>query len=180
VVKAGEQDADERLLIQAAQRDRSRFAQLYERHFDRVYAFIARRVRDRGDVQDLTSEVFQQALANVGRFEWRGAPFNAWLFRIAGNAIADHYHGRGREEHLSEGADPPYEDDLEAVEERTRLFQLVRRLPADQQLVIRRRFADEKRIREIAQELGRTEGAVKQLPQGMHQRGNAHWPGGRH
>jgi RNA polymerase sigma-70 factor (ECF subfamily) len=114
-------------------------------------------------VQDLTSEVFQQALANLARFEWRGVPFAAWLYRIAANAIADHYHRRAREEHLAAGNDPPHEDDLEQVEARARLFQLVRGLPSDQRLVIQRRFADEKRIREIAQELGRTEGAVKQL-----------------
>jgi len=53
-----------------------------------VYAFIARRIRNREEAQDLTSDVFHQALANLGRFEWRGVPFAAWLFRIAANVIA--------------------------------------------------------------------------------------------
>jgi RNA polymerase sigma-70 factor (ECF subfamily) len=162
-VKTGEVEIDERLLIREAQRDRRRFAELYERNFDRVYAYVARRVRDRGDVQDLTSEVFQQALRNLGRFEWRGVPFAAWLYRIAANAIADHYHRRAREEQLAEGADPPQHDDLEHVEARARLYQMVRTLPPDQRLVIERRFSDQRRIREIAAEMGRTEGAVKQL-----------------
>src|SRR5215468_5237278 len=79
----------EKRLVEAAQFDPRRFADLYELYFDRVYAFIARRVRDRGETEDLTSEVFHRALANLARFEWRGTPFLAWLYRIAHNAIAD-------------------------------------------------------------------------------------------
>src|SRR5215510_734101 len=79
----------ERLLIEAAQKDPARFAELYEINFGRVYAFIARRVRDRSEIEDLTSEVFHQALAALPRFEWRGAPFAAWLFKIASNTIID-------------------------------------------------------------------------------------------
>src|SRR5258708_31033249 len=65
---------DERLLIEAAQRDNARFADLYELYFDRVYAYVVRRVFDRSDAEDLTSEVFHHALANLGRFEWRAGP----------------------------------------------------------------------------------------------------------
>src|SRR3989442_12843308 len=79
----------ERLLIEAAQKDPSRFAALYENNFERVYAFVVRRVRDRHEAEDLTAEVFQHALANLSRFEWRGVPFAVWLYRIAGDAVAD-------------------------------------------------------------------------------------------
>src|SRR3989442_12568322 len=82
----GKEEA-ERLLIEAAQRDPSRFAELYEDNFERVYAFIARRVRDRDEAEDLTSEVFHQALANLARFEWRGVPFAAWLFLTAAHPV---------------------------------------------------------------------------------------------
>ena len=154
-------ESDERLLIEAAQQDPSRFAELYEIHFDRVYSFIARRVCDRSEAQDLTSHVFYQAMANLGRFEWRGAPFAAWLFRIASNSIANHYQRLTKEQNVPAPNSP--EADLEEVERQARLFQLVRRLPEDQQRVIQMRFAEEKSIREIASELGRGEGAVKQL-----------------
>src|SRR4030095_4374771 len=70
---------DERLLVEARKADPSRFADLYERNFDRVYAFVARRVGSRSEAEDLTAEVFHQALAHLRRFEWRGAPFRAWL-----------------------------------------------------------------------------------------------------
>ena len=89
--------AEERLLVEAAQKDPARFAELYEVNFERVYAFIAWRIGDRDAAEDLTSEVFHKALANLRRFEWRGAPFAAWLLRIAANAIADRAQRGGKE-----------------------------------------------------------------------------------
>ncbi len=157
--------AHERLLVEAAQGDPARFADLYEINFELVYAYIARRVGDRAMAEDLTSEVFRKALENLPRFTWRGVPFAAWLLRIAANMVAD------RSKHTATIVDITDLDDaaesaqfrLEEVEQRARLFRLVDQLPADQGRVVRLRFAEEKSIREIAQELGRTEGAVKQL-----------------
>lgn len=83
--------------MEAAQRDRSRFAELYEQNFERVYAYVARRVPRRQEAEEVTSEVFHQALENLGRFEWRGAPLAAWLYRIAANAIADRWRRAARE-----------------------------------------------------------------------------------
>ena len=158
-------ESEERLLIEAAQKDPSRFAELYEQNFHRVYAYVARRIRDRAETQDLTAYVFHQALANLGKFKWKGSPFAAWLYRIAANAIADQAKRKMRES--SEQLNPSSENltaaDLEEVERRARLFGAIDKLPADQRLVIVRRFADEKSIREIAAELGRSEGAIKQL-----------------
>ena len=156
-------EADERLLVEAAQRDPSRFAELYQQNFERVYAFVLRRVQERSHAEDLTSEVFHQALKNLNRYEWRGVPFAAWLLRIASNAIADHMHKAVREQSLAEGEDVDPKAGMQEVEQRATLFALVSTLPADQQTVIRMRFAEEKSIREIAKALGRTEGAVKQL-----------------
>jgi RNA polymerase sigma-70 factor, ECF subfamily len=163
-LKVLKKETDERLLVEAARSDPGRFAELYELNFERVYAFIASRVRDRDVAQDLTAEVFQQALANLGRFEWRGVPFAAWLLRIAANAIADRWkriaRERGTPSHKNSDPDEP---GLEDIEHRASLYRLVGSLPADQRRVIVLRFAEEKSIREIAQMLGRTEGAVKQL-----------------
>ena len=158
-------ESDERLLIEAAQKDPSRFAELYELHFDRVYAYVARRVRDRAETQDLTAHVFQQALANLGKFKWRGAPFAAWLYRIASNAIADHARRnmRATNDQESKVETTSAAVDLEGVERRARVFRAVEKLPDDQRRVIVLRFAEEKSIREIADELGRSEGAIKQL-----------------
>jgi len=171
---AKEREAEEQLLVEAAQRDPAQFAGLYRYFFETVYSYVARRVRNRDEAEDLTAEVFQKALASLPRFKWRGAPFAAWLFRIASNMIAD------RAKRLARGAvDPQNAGDLsgdqpadskkdtqanlEDVERQSQLFRLVEELADDQRRVVMMRFTEEKSIREIAQELGRTEGAVKQL-----------------
>ena len=160
-------ESDERILVEAAQRDPSRFAELYERNFDRVYAYVSRRLTDRSAVEDVTAEVFRRALANLGRFEWRGSPFVAWLVRIAANAVTDHWRRVSREQPMLEADGPESAPSdpasIDAVERRALLFRLVRSLPADQRRVIEMRFAQEKGVREIARELNRSEGAVKQL-----------------
>ncbi|MGH9729382.1 MAG: RNA polymerase sigma factor, partial [Candidatus Acidiferrales bacterium] len=125
----------ERLLVGAAQKDPRRFGELYELHFERVYAYIARRVGNRDDAQDLTSEVFHHALANIGKFEWRGAPFAAWLLRIASNAIADKWRNASRERG-NPTQDGFEEVDFAEVDERARLFQLVKTLPGEQRRVV--------------------------------------------
>ena len=154
---------DERLLIEAAQRDPSHFAELYEHNFDRVYAYIAYRVRNREEAQDLTAEVFHQALANIERFEWRGAPFIAWLMRIAANTLADRWHRNSREPSVAEDDAPEQAAADACIEQRVMLAKLVDTLPDDQRLVILRRFVEQRSLRDIALELGRSEGAVKQL-----------------
>ena len=166
-MKALKKEADERLVIEAAQKDPSRFAELYENNFARVYAFIVRRVGNRTETEDLTSEVFHQALANLKRFEWRGIPFSAWLFRIAANLISDRWQRSGREQ----PADDPQQietaqaspAEIEDVERRATLFRLVETLPAEQRRVLVLRFVEQKSIREVAREVRKTEGAVKQL-----------------
>jgi RNA polymerase sigma-70 factor (ECF subfamily) len=155
------QSADDRMQIEHAQRDPARFGELYEAHFYRVYAYIARRVRDRHRAEDLTADVFREALAGLGKFEWRGVPFAAWLLRIASRAVADHYTRAGREAGTAAANPEPHTP--QDIERHVMLFQLVDRLPETQARVIRLRFVEQKSVREIAQVLGRSEGAVKQL-----------------
>jgi RNA polymerase sigma-70 factor, ECF subfamily len=161
---------DERLLIEGAQLDRARFADLYEHYFEVVYAYVARRVKDRATTEDLTSEVFRKALASLPRYRWTGAPFAAWLFRIASNLIADRAKREARlaassadTDLISHDSGKDTQASLENVERRAQLIRLVEKLPEDQRRVVALRFADEKSIREIAAELDRSEGAVKQL-----------------
>ena len=160
-------EPDEQTLVEAAQRDPSRFAELYERNFHRVYGYVWRHLAHRSAAEDVTAEVFRQALAKLGQFEWRGVPFAAWLLRIAANAVADHWRRVSREQLIvnANGPEPSpaIPADIDTVEDRSLLFRLVRTLPADQRRVIEMRFAEEKGIKEIARQLNRTEGAVKQL-----------------
>ena len=163
-MKGPENQSEERSLIEAAQQDPRRFAGLYELHFERVYAYIARRVRDRAAAEELTAHVFHQALANLNKYKWRGAPFAAWLFRIAANSIADRANRAARETSLpAQEIGISAEPDLEKIEIVARVYKLVDELPWDQRHVVRARFAEEKSIREIAQQMSRSEGAIKQL-----------------
>jgi RNA polymerase sigma-70 factor (ECF subfamily) len=120
-------------------------------------------VQNRHEAEDLTAEVFQHALANIARFEWRGVPFAAWLYRIAANMISDQF-----KEASKHRPEPVTDDDLDhsawtEIERRAILFQLVAQLPEDQRSVLIKRFVEQRSISDIATELGRSEGAIKQL-----------------
>jgi RNA polymerase sigma-70 factor, ECF subfamily len=165
-LKALKKEADERLLIEAAQKDPARFAELYEINFERVYAYAVRRVGNRAEAEDLTADVFHQALANLKRFEWRGIPFAAWLFRIAANLISDRWQRSGREVaddsgQIESAQVSPVE--IEEVERRATLYRLVNTLPEEQRRVVVLRFVEQKSIKEVARQIRKTEGAVKQL-----------------
>ena len=155
-------EREERLLIESAQRDPARFAELYEVYCDRVYAYVERRVEIRAEAEDLVSDVFHHALANLRRYEWRGSPFSAWLFRIAANKIADRWERLGRERAMER---PPETEaaDQEEAQDRAKVFALVLELPEDQRKVLELRFVAEKSTREVAEAMGRSEGAIKQL-----------------
>ena len=164
-MKALKKEADERLLIEAAQKDPARFADLYENNFERVYAYVVKRVQDRAEAEDVTAEVFHHALANLKRFEWRGIPFAAWLFRIAANEISDRRQRSNREvtDDDAFGSAQVRPAEIEEVENRATLFQLVDILPAEQKRVVVLRFVELKSIKEVARAIRKTEGAVKQL-----------------
>ncbi|MGB6384740.1 MAG: sigma-70 family RNA polymerase sigma factor [Terriglobales bacterium] len=153
---------DEQLQVEAARQNPARFAELYENNFDRVYAYIACRIRNREEAQDATADVFHRALASLPRFEWRGLPFVAWLLGIAANVLSDRWQRVAtQQEVVADDLDQiGIEDD---IEQRAMLYQLVDTLPADQRHVIIRRFVGQKSLREIATEFGRSEGAIKQL-----------------
>ena len=151
----------EREQVEAAKRDPAQFAALYEANFFRVYAYLARRTSRREIAEDLTQEVFRDALLNLQKFEWRGTPFAAWLLRMAANAVADYYSKANRNN--AEPIEIPPDPAEHQIERAAMLYQLVDRLPAAQQRVIEARFVEDKSIREIALELERSEGAIKQL-----------------
>ena len=170
-------ETEERRLVEAAQQDRARFGDVYERYFELVYGYVARRVRDRAATEDLTSEVFRKALAHIDRFKWTGAPFGAWLLRIASNVIADRAKRQAKDGvrvdesslmvglplRMHAGSPQTQQTELEESERRAWVIRKVDELPDDQRRVVRMRFAEEKSIRQIAEELGRSEGAIKQL-----------------
>ena len=169
-------EPDDRSLVEAAQADPARFLDLYDRHFHRVWAFVVRRASSREEAEDVTSEVFRKALEHLPRYEWRGTPFVAWLFRIASNTLTSRWQMAGRE-----SGDPlPEVASADAdVERHAMLFQLVERLPDVQRQVIELRFVEQRSLHEVAETLGKTQGAVKQLQHRALETLRAEWGVGR-
>lgn len=162
---------DEGELVKAAQEDPANFGPLYELYVDRIYRYAYRRVGTHHDAEDVTAQTFQQALGALPKYEWRGLPFGAWLFRIAANII--NRRGRtGKREFPVEDvtvfsfAEDVAEDPVDRVardELADELNALVDGLPEDQQRALILKFSHGLKNREIGELMGRSEGAVKQL-----------------
>jgi RNA polymerase sigma-70 factor (ECF subfamily) len=157
--------AAERELILAAQRDRAAFAPLYERYVDQIFAYALSLTGNRESAEDVTAATFARALEDLPRFEWRGVPYSAWLYRVATNLVA---RGRRRpgwielSPHLvADGLGP--EEEAERRDRAGEVRAAVATLPDDQRQAILLRFGGELRNREIAEIMDRSEGAVKLL-----------------
>src|SRR5947209_17117191 len=168
----------ERRLVEAARDDPVAFGALYEQHVDAIYAYALHRVRDGAVAEDVVAETFHRALENLGRYEWRGVPFSAWLYRIASNVIAARYRHEPAVhlddvDHLHHDGIGP--EQLLLLGERSHeLRAAVDALPTDQQQAVILRYGQRLRNKEIAHIMGRSEGAVKQLLHraldGLHKR----------
>ena len=133
----------------------------------RSFGTTAARTRNVPDAEDLAEEVFIRALDALERFEWRQAPFSAWLFRIAHNALVSHQRrngARGPTAPLSPGLPMKTQGPEEAVEARLTLDEVMaatRNLPEAQRRVIALRFGAGLTVAETARALGKGEGNVK-------------------
>ena len=98
------QHLDENTLVEQAKAEPNAFGELYERYVDRIYSYIYYRVGNDEDAEDLTARTFFQALDKISAYEDRGAPFSAWLYRIAHNLVANLHRQRSRHKTV------PFED----------------------------------------------------------------------
>jgi RNA polymerase sigma-70 factor (ECF subfamily) len=160
-------DVHEAALITAARTDSDAFARLYDHTAPEVYRFAFSLTRDHVRAEDVTSEVYRRALMRLDRYEDRGKPFVAWLLTIARNLVRDEARRRsGRETPLMDHdcrVDEWPGDGLLRAEEAGALHVAVARLPEVQQRVVVLRFGHERSVKEVADEMGKTEAAVKQL-----------------
>jgi len=157
------------LVERAVSGDADAFAGLYEAYVDRVYRFIFFRVGESRLAEDLTSQTFLKAWEGLGRYQIRGLPFGAWLFRIARNKVIDNYRVSKEtvslEAALSTQPDPQGKVD-EKVEGHLEVEQLrvaLRRLTEDQRQVLTLKFIEGLSTREISQITGKQEGAIRAL-----------------
>jgi len=135
--------------------DRAAFAELYDAHVDSVYRYLLYRVREPSDAEDLTSDVFTRAFANIHRYRWQGKSFLAWLYTIARNAVTDRRR-RQRPTVDLENAFGLAEDGPTAHEHAVRgeevdaLRGAVKHLTTEQQEVLVLRFVENMSSRQVA------------------------------
>lgn len=167
---SADEQAVEAQLVERAKSDPSAFSELYERYVDRIYAYVYYRTGDPRDAEDLTARVFYRALAHMPEFNQTGAPFVAWLYRIAHNLVANWHRDKTRHPELpldlwepaplTEGA--PHAQ-AERSETQTNLLEAIRGLPWERQQLLILKFVDGLSNLEIGTILGRSEGAIKSL-----------------
>lgn len=167
---------EEFLLVERAKQDPEAFGQLFDRYYGQIFGFLFRRIGERREAEDLTSETFFQALKNLHRFTPRGKPFRAWLFAIASARLGDYARARRRlipvtlEEAPELVAPKSLEAHapllaLEAAHEQQQTLQKMRQLLPQlspiQQQVLHLRFFGGCTIPQIAEALEMKEGTIK-------------------
>jgi RNA polymerase sigma-70 factor (ECF subfamily) len=159
--------AEEAVVSAAKRQDANAWHQIYSRHSEQVYAYIYYRVGDRTTAEDLAADVFVRALAGIQKYEWRGTPLLAWLYRIAHNVTAD-YRKAAAKRSVREARDTPEDVEeraspLEALDDKTDMMQAIRELTDDQQQVLILRFYGGLSSAQVAKAVGKPETAVKAL-----------------
>ena len=164
---APSEDSD---LVQRARTDAEAFGLLYERYVDRIYAYVYHRVGNAQDAEDLTARTFHRALDNLDRYEDRGLPFAAWLFRIAHNLVANWHRDRSRRRflsldriwsHRSDTDDP--EGALAVKETHDALWDAINSLPGDRRDLLLYKFSLRLSNVEIGEMMEKSESAIKSL-----------------
>jgi len=159
-------DNEARLVHRARRGDRDAIATLYQQHVQAIFRYICYRVPDHAAADDLTAEVFLRMVEGLPQYQANGAPFEAWLYRIAAARVADFYRAQHRhpEEALSD-SEPDRtvspESGLQDAEEQDELRAALRQLSAEQQDILLLRFVERKSHTEVAAILGKSVTAIK-------------------
>ena len=160
---------NEKSIIRRAQEgDPVALTQLYEENFDRIYRYIVLKIGDRTEAEDMTQQVFINAIKSISSYKWKGMPFSSWLYRIAHNQIVDHLRKKSRRptvplDELRQSGDDNPERTAERKMEIEELASATQKLTKAQQEVISLRFAGELSIAEAARAMGKSVGAIKAL-----------------
>jgi RNA polymerase sigma-70 factor (ECF subfamily) len=157
-------------LVQQAKDSQEAFGVLYERYVGKIYNYVYYRTGNHHDAEDLTAMVFYRAMGHIQNYRERGVPFQAWLYRIAHNLVANWHRDRGRrkiialEDYIGPGPQVESPDSqAETDEEREILLDSIRQLPAERQELLILKFIERLPNAEIGEIMGRTEGAIKSL-----------------
>jgi RNA polymerase sigma-70 factor, ECF subfamily len=161
------QPSDIDLVMRARAGDDAAFAELYERYSQLIYRYLYRRVGEVELAQDLHAEVFLRMFEGLDRYEDRGWPLSAWLYRIARSRIIDNARRSSAQQQVSledwESSVASDSDEIEQLVDRDELFQLIGHLTAEQRKVIQLRFLADLSIEEVCTQIGKNTTSVKSL-----------------
>ena len=170
----------EKQLIKKAKIDKRYFANIYDQYYNNIFGYILKRVANPALAQDITSEVFYKAMANLWKFKWKNISISSWLYRIATNEV-NYYFRKSKYHSLSldklidqnglEIPDPnslqneliEAEDILQQHKEFVRIQKYIATLPIHYQEVITLKYFENKSIKEISLILNKKEGTIKSL-----------------
>jgi RNA polymerase sigma-70 factor (ECF subfamily) len=165
-----EDKSESDLISMASDGNSEAFGILYEKYIDQIYNYIYFRTSNGKDAEDICSRVFLRALKHIERYEDRGYPFSAWLYRIAHNLVVNWYRDSDRSEEisLSEQYPPPtidgtVEERIEKMDEENRLMRMINSLSEDRKELLILKHVEDLTNYEIGQIMDRTEGAIKAL-----------------
>lgn len=163
-------ELEDNALVELAKQDKEAFGELYERYFDKIYNYIYYRTGNQHDAEDLSAKVFYRALSHIETYVDKGVPFQAWLYRIAHNLVANFHRDKGRrkviplDDYVAHSLKSEAPDrQVEANEEQDHLLDAIRHLPAERQELLILKFIEQKSNAEIGAIMERTEGAIKSL-----------------
>ncbi|MCA9886854.1 MAG: sigma-70 family RNA polymerase sigma factor [Anaerolineae bacterium] len=161
---------DDNELIALAKEDKEAFGELYERYVNKIYNYIYYRTGNHQDAEDLTARVFYRAMGHIENYVDKGVPFQAWLYRIAHNLVANFHRDHGRrkiiplDDYVAHTLRTEAPEKLaEATDEQESLMKAIGRLPAERQQLLLLKFIHQKSNAEIGDIMNRTEGAIKSL-----------------
>jgi len=161
---------EEESLIRRAQRhDQVALTELYEANFDRIYRYIVLKIGDRIEAEDMTQQVFLNAMKSIRSYKFKGMPFSSWLYRIAHNQVVDYMRKKSKraivplDEAMTKAGSGDPERETERKLQVEELAQAAKKLTKAQQEVINLRFTSELPIAEVARIMGKSEGAIKAL-----------------
>ena len=156
----------EQIIVARAKNDVNAFGELYEIYFDRIFNFIFRQTDEEEVANDLCSQAFTNALNNINKYEFRGLPFSAWLYKIASNEVRKYYRrNKGKKifsleeiriKEIIEQND--FEWDQALIDQ---LIDFMKDLPTEMLQVLELRFFEDKDFKEIAFILDMTESGAK-------------------
>ena len=153
----------------AARGDEVAAGAIFDHYYPRVFRYARARLASDADAEDVAAETFARVLKGLGKFRWKGAGFEGWLFRIASNLLVDAYRRAGRELPEStpareEASEEPSPDSIVLfAEEAGSLHRLLDELPPDQREVLLLRFAADLDTHEVGEVMDRNPNAIRQL-----------------